>query len=138
MFVHKLLSDPSFTQPLMYKKIRSHPSFYKIYWLQLVKENSITQQLLNQYVKSFKYLPDEQYKSAKDYKPQIEWIEGTLSRYKPERGKDKRGITGYEENKLKLISNTINAIPEEKNIHKTITKIFNSRKKSREKGTGRD
>ena len=119
----------------MYKKIRSHPSVYKIYGNKLVKENSITQELLNQNVKSFKDLLDEQYKSAKDYKPKIEWFEGTWSRYKPERGKDKRGITGYEENKLKFISKKINTIPEEKNIHKTITKIFNTRKENIEKGT---
>ena len=122
----------------MYKKIRSHPSVYKIYGNKLVNENSITQELLNQNVKSFKDLLDEQYKSAKDYNPKIEWFEGTWSRYKPERGKDKRGVTGYDENKLKLISDKINVIPEEKNIHKTISKIFNARKESIEKGTGID
>ncbi len=137
-FGHNEGDEPSFTQPLMYKKIRSHPSVYKIYGNKLVNEKSITEELLNQNVKSFKDLLDEQYKSAKDYKPKIEWFEGTWSRYKPERGKDKRGITGFDENKLKIISGKINAIPEEKNIHKTISKIFNARKESIEKGTGID
>ena len=137
-FGHNEGDEPSFTQPLMYKKIRSHPSVYKIYGNKLVNENSITQELLNQNVKSFKDLLDEQYKSAKDYNPKIEWFEGTWSRYKPERGKDKRGITGFDENKLKIISGKINGIPEEKNIHKTISKIFNARKESIEKGTGID
>ena len=137
-FGHNEGDEPSFTQPLMYKKIRSHPSVYKIYGNKLVNENSITQELLNKNVKSFKDLLDEQYKSAKDYKPKIEWFEGTWSRYKPERGKDKRGITGYEADKLKLISNKINFIQEEKNIHKTISKIFNARKESIEKGIGID
>ena len=73
----------------MYKKIRSHPGVYKIYGNKLVNEQSITEELLNQNVKSFKELLDEQYKSAKDYKPKIEWFEGTWSRYKPEKGKDK-------------------------------------------------
>ena len=137
-FGHNEGDEPSFTQPLMYKKIRSHPSVYKIYGNKLVNEKSITEELLNQNVKSFKDLLDEQYKSAKDYKPKIEWFEGTWSRYKPERGKDKRGITGFDENKLKIISDKINSIPEEKNIHKTISKIFNARKESIEKGTGID
>ena len=137
-FGHNEGDEPSFTQPLMYKKIRSHPSVYKIYGIKLVNEKSITEGLLNQNVKSFKDLLDEQYKSAKDYKPKIEWFEGTWSRYKPERGKDKRGITGFDENKLKIISSKINGIPEEKNIHKTISKIFNARKESIEKGTGID
>ena len=47
-------------------------------------------------IKQFKDLLDDQFKTAKDYKPKIEWFEGTWSRYKPERGKDRRGITGAD------------------------------------------
>ena len=60
---------------------------------------------------------DDQFKNAKDYKPKIEWFEGTWSRYRPERGKDKRGVTGADTNKLIKISNKINSIPNEINIH---------------------
>jgi 2-oxoglutarate dehydrogenase complex, dehydrogenase (E1) component, and related enzymes len=45
-------------------------------------------------------------------------------RYKPEKGKDKRGVTGVDLNILSNISNRINTIPSEINIHKTINKIF--------------
>ena len=137
-FGHNEGDEPAFTQPLMYKKIRSHPSVYKIYGNKLINENSITEEILNNYVKSFKDLLNDQYKSAKDYKPKIEWFEGTWSRYKPEKGKDKRGLTGFEEKTLKIISSKINIIPVEKNIHKTISKIFNLRKESVEKGAGID
>ena len=133
-FGHNEGDEPSFTQPLMYKKIRSHPSVYKIYGSKLVNENSITQNLLDQNVKTFKDLLDEQYKSAKDYKPKIEWFEGSWSRYKPRKGKDKRGVTGFDEIKLKEISDKINTIPAEINIHKTISKILNVRKNSVDKG----
>ena len=137
-FGHNEGDEPSFTQPLMYKKIRSHPSVYKIYGNKLVNEKSITEELLNQNVKSFKDLLDEQYKSAKDYKPKIEWFEGTWSRYKPERGKDKRGITGFDVGKLKMISDKINVIPNETNVHKTISKIFQNRKKTIDQGSNID
>ena len=137
-FGHNEGDEPSFTQPLMYKKIRSHPSVYKFYGNKLVKEKSITNEVLNQYVKSFKDLLDEQYKSAKDYKPKIEWFEGSWSRYKPEKGKDKRGVSGVNEDELKEISKKINSIPEEKNIHKTISKILSFRKESVEKGNDID
>ena len=137
-FGHNEGDEPSFTQPLMYKKIRSHPGVYKIYGSKLVQEKSITQELLNQNVMSFKELLDEQYKSAKDYKPKIEWFEGTWSRYKPEKGKDKRGVTGYDKDKLKEISNKINTISADKNIHKTISKIFNARKNNINKGAAID
>ena len=75
-------------------------------------------------------LLDDQFKNAKNYKQKIEWFEGTWSRYKPEKGKDKRGVTGYDINKLKEISSKINTIPSEINIHKTISKILDNRKLS--------
>ena len=134
-FGHNEGDEPSFTQPLMYQKIKAHPSVYRIYGSKLVSENTITNELLDQNVKSFKDLLDDQYKSAKDYNPKIEWFEGTWSRYKPEKGKDKRGVSGFDEDKLKLISERINSVPVENNIHKTISKILNARKEAVDKGT---
>ncbi len=127
-FGHNEGDEPSFTQPLMYKKIRSHPSTIKVYGEKLVKEESITDDYLKKLIKEFKDLLDDQYKNAKNYKPKIEWFEGTWSRYKPARGKDKRGVTGYDVKKLKNISEKINTIPKEINIHKTIAKVLENRK----------
>ena len=38
-FGHNEGDEPSFTQPLMYKKIRSHPSTTEVYGKKLVEEN---------------------------------------------------------------------------------------------------
>ncbi len=127
-FGHNEGDEPSFTQPLMYKKIRSHPSPIKVYGEKLINEGSITDDYFKKSIKEFKELLDDQYKNAKNYKPKIEWFEGTWSRYKPSRGKDKRGITGYDIKKLKNISEKINTIPKEINIHKTIAKVLENRK----------
>ena len=130
--------EPSFTQPLMYKKIRSHPSTIKVYGEKLVSEGSITNDYLNNSIKKFKDLLDDQFKNAKNYKSKIEWFEGTWSRYRPERGKDKRGVTGSDTKKLRNISDKINRIPSEIDIHKTIMKILDNRKISVSKGKGID
>ena len=135
---HNEGDEPSFTQPLMYKKIRSHPSTINIYGEKLIKENIILKEDLSSQIKQFKELLDQQFKTAKDYKPKIEWFEGTWSRYKPEKGKDKRGATGIDLNMLSNISNKINIIPSEINIHKTIGKILDNRKKTIEQGYGID
>ncbi len=129
-FGHNEGDEPSFTQPLMYKKIRSHPSPIKVYGEKLINEGSITDDYFRKFIKEFKELLDDQYKNAKNYKPKIEWFEGTWSRYKPARGKDKRGVTGYDIKKLKIISEKINTIPKEINIHKTIAKVLENRKSS--------
>ena len=137
-FGHNEGDEPSFTQPLMYKKIRSHPSPIKVYGEKLINEGSITKSFLDNSIKQFKDLLDEQFKTAKDYKPKIEWFEGTWSRYKPERGKDKRGVTGADIKILMNISNKINLIPKDVNIHKTISKILENRRICIEKGENID
>ena len=137
-FGHNEGDEPSFTQPLMYKKIRSHPTPVEVYGSKLVNENTLSESELKKFKTDFKNLLDDQYKNAKDYKPKIEWYEGSWSRYKPEKGKDKRGISGFDQRKLLEISEKINSIPEELNLHKTIIKILNARRASVSDGKGID
>ena len=137
-FGHNEGDEPSFTQPLMYKKIRSHPTPVNFYGEKLIKEQIISKDHLNTLIKKFKDLLDDQFKTAKDYKPKIEWFEGTWSRYKPERGKDKRGVTGADIKKLREISEKITTIPKEINVHKTISKIMENRKLAVKNGTNID
>ena len=137
-FGHNEGDEPSFTQPLMYKKIRSHPSPVKVYGERLINDKTISKDFFNESIKKFQNLLDEQFKTAKDYKPKIEWFEGTWSKYKPERGKDKRGVTGADTKKLEEISNRINTIPSEINIHKTISKILEKRRLNVKNGLGID
>jgi len=126
-FGHNEGDEPSFTQPLMYKKIRSHPTTLSIYGEKLIKENIFSKQEFNDQINSFKNLLDEQFKTAKDYKPKLNWFEGTWSRYQPKKGKDRRGQTGVDINKIIKISEKINSVKENLNIHKTIQKILTSR-----------
>jgi 2-oxoglutarate dehydrogenase E1 component len=129
-FGHNEGDEPSFTQPLMYKKIRSHPTPVEVYGSKLVNENTLSESELKNFKTGFKNLLDDQYKNAKDYKPKIEWYEGTWSRYRPEKGKDKRGVSGFDQQKLLEISKKINSTPEKLNLHKTIIKILNIRRAS--------
>jgi len=129
-FGHNEGDEPSFTQPLMYKKIKEHPSTLNVYGERLIKEEVINKDQFETMKKDFKNLLDDQFKNAKDYKPKIEWFEGTWSRYKPERGKDKRGKSGVDLNKLLKISEKINMIPAKMDVHKTIIRILDARKQS--------
>ena len=129
-FGHNEGDEPSFTQPLMYKKIKEHPSTLNVYGERLIKEEVINKDQFEKMKKDFKNLLDDQFKNAKDYKPKIEWFEGTWSRYKPERGKDKRGKSGVDLNKLLKISEKINKIPAKMDVHKTIIRILDARKQS--------
>jgi len=137
-FGHNEGDNPYFTQPLMYEKIKKHPTTLNVYGNKLIKDNIIKKEEFDKLKSDFKNLLDEQFKTAKDYKPKIEWYEGTWTRYKPEKGKDKRGNSGVDLNKLVKISEKINTIPPKINLHKTVIKILDKRKKSIVTGKGID
>ena len=129
-FGHNEGDEPTFTQPLMYKKIKSHPTTLNIYSKKLIKENSITEEEFKSEKKEFNDLLENQFKSAKDHHPKIDWFEGTWSRYRPQKGKDKIGNTGVQKNELIEISKKIHSLQENLKIHKTIKRIFENRHKS--------
>ena len=135
-FGHNEGDEPSFTQPLMYKKIRQHSTTLNVYGNKLIEDGTLTKEEFDKMKNEFKNLLEEQYKTAKSYKPKIEWYEGTWSRYKPEKGKDKRGKSGVDLKKIQIISEKINNISSKINVHKTISKILEFRKQSiiRKKG----
>ena len=53
-----------------------------------------------------------------------------MSRYRPQKGKDKIGNTGVQKNELIEISKKIHSLQENLKIHKTIKRIFENRHKS--------
>ena len=78
-FGHNEGDEPSFTQPLMYKKIRAHPTTLNIYGKKLVQEGTLSESEFNKMNTDFKQLLENQFKTAKDYKPKLNWFEGTWS-----------------------------------------------------------
>ena len=137
-FGHNEGDEPSFTQPLMYKKIKQHPTTLNVYGKKLINEDTITEEEFNKMKKEFRSLLDEQFKTAKNYKPKLEWYEGVWSRFKPEKGKDKRGVTGVSIDKIKKIGEKITNIPKDFHVHSTIKRIFENKKKMFESGKGFD
>jgi len=128
-FGHNEGDEPSFTQPIMYKKIRSHPTTLQIYGKKLFSESLITSDELELRKKEFKDLLSEEFSNAKNYKEKMTWFDGVWSRFKPEIGKDKRGITGVEKKELIAVGKKITDLPKGFNIHKTLIKIFENKRK---------
>ncbi len=137
-FGHNEGDEPSFTQPVMYKNIKKHETALNIYANKLIKEGTINKEEFNSMKMQFKNLLENQFKTAKEYKPKLEWYAGVWSRYKPERGKDRRGVTGVSIEKIKEIGEKITTIPKEFNPHPTIKKIFENKKKMFLSGKGFD
>ena len=126
-FGHNEGDEPSFTQPIMYKKIRSHPSTLNIYGKKLSDEGLTSlDEIENNKIKFKKFL-EKEFNTSKNYKSELKWFEGAWSRFKPGLGKDKRGISGVNKDKIVEIGKKISFIPKDFNVHKTLKKIFNQR-----------
>ena len=128
-FGHNEGDEPSFTQPLMYKKIRTHPSTLQIYGKKLNAQGLISQQEIESQQRKFKDFLSKEFANAKSYKEKMTWFDGVWSRFKPEIGKDKRGITGVEKKELINIGKKITEIPKNFSLHKTLMKIFENKRK---------
>jgi len=128
-FGHNEGDEPSFTQPLMYKKIKSHPTTLKIYSEKLIKEKLLSEEKVKQEVSDFKSYLEKEFVESKNYKPELKWFDGVWSRFVPTPGKDRRGISGVSKEKINLIGKKITTIPNNFNIHKTLKKIFENKQK---------
>ena len=126
-FGHNEGDEPSFTQPIMYKKIRSHPTTLSIYGKKLSSEGLTSENNLQHEKIKFKNFLEKELESSKNYKSELKWFDGAWSRFKPGLGKDKRGVSGIEKTKLIEIGKKISNIPKNFEVHKTLKKIFDLR-----------
>ena len=128
-FGHNEGDEPSFTQPLMYKKIKSHPTTLSLYGDQLANEGLISKNDILNKKTDFKNFLESEYKASENYKSELKWFDGVWSRFKPGLGKDKRGVSGVGKNDIITIGKKLTEIPPGLTLHKTLIKIFENKKK---------
>jgi len=137
-FGHNEGDEPSFTQPIMYKKIKTHLSTLSIYGKKLSQEGLTTETDLQKEKMKFKSYLEKEFESSKNYKSELKWFDGAWSRFKPGLGKDKIGESGVDKNLLADIGKKISKVPLNFNIHKTLKKIFDLRFQAINKGEAID
>jgi 2-oxoglutarate dehydrogenase E1 component len=128
-FGHNEGDEPSFTQPIMYKKIRSHPTIGEIYGKKIIADGLADKKEITNQKINFKNFLEQEFNSSKDYKSELKWFEGAWSRFKPGLGKDKKGKSGVKKDQIIKIGKKISSIPEDFVAHKTLIKIFDQRYK---------
>ena len=126
-FGHNEGDEPSFTQPLMYKKIKSHPTTLSIYSESIANDGLLTRDQILKQKENFRKFLEKEYRASETYKSELKWFEGVWSRFKPGLGKDKRGVSGVDKDKLMEIGKKISTYPADFVIHKTLAKVFKQR-----------
>ncbi len=126
-FGHNEGDEPSFTQPIMYKKIKYHPTTLTLYGQKLADEGLTSNEKLNNEKVEFKNFLEKEFETSKNYKSELKWFDGAWSRFKPGLGKDKRGVSGVNKDKLNKIGKKIFSIPPNFEAHKTLKRVFELR-----------
>ena len=134
---HNEGDEPSFTQPLMYKKIKEHPSTLQKFADRLISEKVLTKDEFEAEKSAYQKRLDEEFESSKSYiSNEHDWFTGVWSKFTTELGHDRRGDTGIDIEKIKTLGKKLSHIPEGFNAHKTISRIYDARSKMFE--TGKD
>ena len=136
---HNESDEPAFTQPIMYKAIKAHPTTVTLYSKTLVDEGVLTQDGVDGMQASFRAHLDGELNAAESYKPnKADWLDGRWSTIGKDEDEARRGNTGVAADVLKEIGRRLTAIPNDFNAHKTIQRLLDKRREMVETGEGID
>jgi 2-oxoglutarate dehydrogenase E1 component len=140
-FGHNETDEPFFTQPLMYKKIASHETVVTLYGKRLVEEGVLSEGDVEATKANYRKRLDDDFAAAEGYRAnKADWLDGRWSGLKAAKDHDdpRRGLTGVDENKLKEIGLKLTKIPKTFNVHRTMQRVLDGRRKMIEEGRGID
>jgi 2-oxoglutarate dehydrogenase E1 component len=136
---HNEADEPMFTQPLMYKTIKSHPTVIEIYSKRLAEEGVVTAQESEQMKSGFRARLENEFTAADAFRPnKADWLDGRWSGMGFADDDARRGETGVDVERLKIIGRRITSIPPDFNAHKTIRRLLDRRREMVETGEGID
>jgi 2-oxoglutarate dehydrogenase E1 component len=141
-FGHNEGDEPGFTQPLMYRIIRSHPTTLEIYGRKLVAEGLITEGEVDKLRGDWRHRLEAEFEAGQGYKAnKADWLDGRWAGLKAAQDMlddDRRGLTGVDLEKIKQIAARITTTPSGFSVHKTIQRFLDNRRQAIETGEGVD
>ncbi len=126
---HNEADEPAVTQPMMYQKIRAHPTPRAVYADRLVAEDLITQEAANRMVEDYRDSIEEGVVIARpvlcglDHDFRVDW---TFCRGK---SWDQDVDTGVSADKLQKLTDAMLRVPEGMELHSRVEKIWDERRK---------
>lgn len=130
-FGHNEGDEPMFTQPLMYKEIKDHPTTCEVYARRLIDEKVVTREYFEEAKKRFEKSLDECFEKAKSHNQHnADWLSGEWTGLGLPTNDERRGRTGVPKRLLTQLGKKITDIPEKVKVHKTLKRVIEARSKS--------
>jgi len=138
-FGHNEGDDPTFTQPIMYARIKAQPSTRELYAQRLIAEGVITAGEVEAEVARFEAFLDAEFDAGKAFKAdKADWLDGKWQGLGLPDSDERRGETAVPLAKLKDYGQRLTTAPNDIDIHKTLKRVLEGRREAIETGEGLD
>ncbi len=138
-FGHNEGDDPTMTQPIMYRRVKDQPTTLEIYASRLIKEGVVTQADVDGWQSEFNDFLDREFEAGKAYRSnKADWLDGVWSGLSLPADDDRRGKTEVPLSKLIEIGRRITEIPANFDMHKTVQRVVETRRKAIDEGRNVD
>jgi 2-oxoglutarate dehydrogenase E1 component len=138
---HNEGDEPAFTQPVMYKKIATHPTTLEIYSRRLIAEGVMTEGEVEKAKADWRARLDAELEAGSGYKPnKADWLDGKWAGFKSADAEEdaRRGVTGVDVSVLRDIGRKITKVSDGFRVHRTVQRFLENRAKAIENGVGID
>jgi len=139
-FGHNEGDEPSFTQPLMYSKIRSHETTLDIYSKRLIEEGLVSAEDVDRMKADWRANLEKEFEAGQDFRPnKTDWLDGVWKDMKrADIEGPRRGETGVDVADLVRIGQRLTQVPAGFNVHRTVKRFMDNRLAAIESGEGID
>ena len=138
-FGHNEGDEPMFTNPIMYKKIKTQKTTLTLYTDRLVKDGLIPEGEIEDLKTGFQSLLNEEFEAGKNYKPnKADWLDGRWAHLDRNKDDYQRGQTAISDATFEKVGNALSKLPDNFPAHKTVVRLFENKKKMFSDGTGLD
>jgi 2-oxoglutarate dehydrogenase E1 component len=138
-FGHNEGDEPMFTNPIMYKKIKTHKTTLSLYTETLVKDGLIPEGEIEDMKAAFQAFLNDEFEAGKDFKPnKADWLDGRWSHLDRNKEEYIRGETAISEDTFTQVGASLSRVPDGFPLHKTIGRLLDSKKQMFATGQGLD
>mgnify|MGYP000116361857 CR=1 FL=1 len=138
-FGHNEGDEPMFTNPLMYKKIKTQKTTLQLYTERLIRDGLIPEGEIEDMKAAFQAHLNQEFEAGKDYKPnKADWLDGRWSHLDTKDDNYQRGRTSINDATYKDVGTALATVPEGFPTHKTVKRMLETKGKSLEAGKGID
>jgi len=138
-FGHNEGDEPMFTNPVMYKKIKTHKSTLQLYTERLISDGLIPEGEIDDMKTSFQAMLNAEFEAGKSYKPnKADWLDGRWSKMNRQGEEYQRGDTAIPPETFDEVAGALTRVPEGYPIHKTVGRMLDTKRNTLESGEGID